>query len=334
MDRNVQGHRLNLATAGARPAAINKKASMPRSTEADITVVEEPPRLRVQVASDLHLEFIKRRFPGERVIKPLPDADLLVLAGDIDIGLGVFDAFGDWPVPILYVIGNHESYGRVYDEDRKTLRASCAGTNIVLLDQDMVTAGDLAARFPAWASSRAAALPDVRFIGCTLWTSYQYSACGKSHEAQTDVAERALNDHRLIRLTTGPFDVQAALACHEADCAWLRSELAEPCDGDTVVITHHAPSERSVHPRFQGDLLTGAFVTDLPDLLEQAQVWIHGHHHDSSDYVERGCRVVCNPSGYPLGLNSIRKAEEMHFENTRFDGRLVIELPSAKVVAR
>lgn len=145
-----------------------------------------------------------------------------------------------------------------------------------------------------------------------------------------ELAERALNDHRLIRLTTGPFDAQAALAFHEADCAWLRSELAKPFAGETVVITHHAPSERSVHPRFQGDPLTGAFVTDLPDLLEQAQVWIHGHHHNSSDYVERGCRVVCNPSGYPLGLNSIRYAEEMHFENAEFDGRLVIELPSVQ----
>ena len=99
-------------------------------------------------------------------------------------------------------------------------------------------------------------------------------------------------------------------------------------------MTHHAPSERSVHPRFQGDSLTDAFVTDPPDLLEQAQVWIHGHHHDSSDYVERGCRVVCNPSGYPMGLNSIRDAEEMHFENTNFDGHLMIELPTEKFAAR
>ncbi len=119
-----------------------------------LLVDHELRRLRVQVASDLHLEFIKRRFPSERVIKPLPDADLLVLAGDIDIGLGALDAFGDWPVPILYLMGNHESYGRVYDEDRQALRAACAGTNVVLLDQDVVTAGDLAARFPAWALLR------------------------------------------------------------------------------------------------------------------------------------------------------------------------------------
>ena len=142
-----------------------------------------------------------------------------------------------------------------------------------------------------------------------------------------DVAERCLNDHRLIRLSTGPFDAQAALACHESDSAWLRTELAKPFDGATFVITHHAPSERSVHPRFQGDPLTGAFVTDLPDLLAQAQVWVHGHHHDSSDFVELGCRVVCNPRGYAIGLSSIRIAEEMHFENTEFDGRLIVHLP-------
>lgn len=117
------------------------------------SVAATPPRLRVQVASDLHLEFIQRRFPNERVIKPLPDADLLVLAGDVTNGLGILDAFGDWPVPIFYVIGNHESYGRVYDQDRKTLRAACAGSNDVLLDQDVVTSSDLAVRFPAWASS-------------------------------------------------------------------------------------------------------------------------------------------------------------------------------------
>lgn len=285
------------------------------------------PRLRIQVASDLHLEFVQRRFPGHRTIKPHPDADLLVLAGDIHNGDGVLGAFDDWPVPILYVIGNHECYGRVYDEDRESLRGACTDSNIVLLDRDVVTTGDLAVRFPAWASSRSAALPATRFIGCTLWTGYRYAPSGVSHEAQMDVAGRSLNDHRLIRLSTGPFNAQAALAFHEADCAWLRDELARPTEDETVVITHHSPSDRSVHPRFQGDPLTGAFVTDLPDLLEQVQLWIHGHHHDSSDFVERGCRVVCNPCGYPMSLQSVQIAEELSFENHGFDRHLLIELP-------
>jgi hypothetical protein len=34
-------------------------------------------------------------------------------------------------------------------------------------------------------------------------------------------------------------------------------------------------------------------------------VWIHGHTHDSCDYVEEGTRVVCNPRGYgPFELNA------------------------------
>lgn len=285
------------------------------------------PRLRVQVASDLHLEFLQHRFPDHRTIEPHPDADLLVLAGDIHNGDSILDAFEDWPVPILYVIGNHECYGRIYDEDRESLRVACVDGNIVLLDQNVVTTGDLAARFPAWASSRDAALPATRFIGCTLWTGYRYAPSGMSHEAQMDVAGRSLNDHRLIRLSTGPFDVQAALACHEADYAWLRKELAKPTEGETVVITHHSPSDRSVHPRYQGDPLTGAFVTDLPDLLEQAQLWIHGHHHDSSDFVERGCRVICNPCGYPMVLQAVQIAEKLDFENTEFARNLLIEIP-------
>jgi predicted phosphodiesterase len=35
------------------------------------------------------------------------------------------------------------------------------------------------------------------------------------------------------------------------------------------------------------------------DLMEpRASVWIHGHTHESFDYVVNGTRVVCNPRGY------------------------------------
>lgn len=69
--------------------------------------------MRIQLASDLHLEPLTDRFPGERVVAPAPDADLLVLAGDIANGLDGVRLFADWPVPVLYVMGNHESLTRV-----------------------------------------------------------------------------------------------------------------------------------------------------------------------------------------------------------------------------
>ncbi|HHJ15617.1 MAG TPA: hypothetical protein ENJ80_02855 [Gammaproteobacteria bacterium] len=82
--------------------------------------------------------------------------------------------------------------------------------------------------------------------------------------------------------------------------------LAEPFDGQTVVVTHHAPSSQSVHPRYARDLLTRAFASNLEHLMagDRAAAWVHGHMHESFDYKVHGTRVVCNPRGYaPEALN-------------------------------
>jgi hypothetical protein len=48
-----------------------------------------------------------------------------------------------------------------------------------------------------------------------------------------------------------------------------------------------------------------------------ACLWVHGHTHDSFDYVVNGTRVVCNPRGYAqYGVN----------ENPRFDPGFVIDI--------
>lgn len=65
-------------------------------------------------------------------------------------------------------------------------------------------------------------------------------------------------------------------------------------------MTHHAPSPKSIHPRFAGSLLNACFVSDVEKLMDRDRValWVHGHTHDSFDYVVNGTRVVCNPRGY------------------------------------
>jgi hypothetical protein len=86
----------------------------------------------------------------------------------------------------------------------------------------------------------------------------------------------------------------------------LAAMLAEPFDGKTVVVTHHAPSSQSVHPRYARDLLTPAFASNLENLMDgdRAALWIHGHMHESFDYEVYGTRVICNPRGYaPNALN-------------------------------
>ena len=101
----------------------------------------------------------------------------------------------------------------------------------------------------------------------------------------------------------------------------------------TVVVTHHAPSRRSIAPQFAGDSLNAAFASDLTGLMGLPRVppvvtdeipapvtpalWVHGHMHNSSDYLERGTRIVCNPRGY------------FPYEpNPDFDPKLIIEVPT------
>ena len=70
--------------------------------------------MRIQLASDLHLEFLQREFPGERLISPAYGVDLLVLAGDIGNGTQAIELFNDWPVPVLVLAGNHESLTSIF----------------------------------------------------------------------------------------------------------------------------------------------------------------------------------------------------------------------------
>lgn len=270
--------------------------------------------MKLQLASDLHLEHLILRLPWERLIAPAADADLLVLAGDISNGLRAIRLFGDWPVPVLYVPGNHEFYGRDLPRLRVELAAAARGTSVVVLDNAVAAHAELSA-FEHWASTRQVELERVRFLGSTLWTDYLYR-CGLTRQQVIERCERAVADHNHIQVDHEFFSGQHALAIHEEARAWLETELDKPFDGKTVVITHHGPHPLSVHPRWLHPRtlpLNAAFVSDLTPLLGKADLWLHGHVHDSFDYTVGGCRVVANPRGYP-GRKDHRLCENELFQ--------------------
>ena len=62
-----------------------------------------------------------------------------------------------------------------------------------------------------------------------------------------------------------------------------------------------APSYQSVAPQFK-NTENGAFVSDLDDLIlsyPQIKYWCHGHVHSYFNYNIGGCKILCNPGGYP-----------------------------------
>ena len=115
------------------------------------------------------------------------------------------------------------------------------------------------------------------------------------------------------------FTPQHAAELFDANARWLARELAQPFAGPTVVVTHHAPSPHSIHPRFAGSPINAAFVSDAQALVEGsgARLWVHGHTHDSFDYRLHSTRVLCNPRGY---------AKDGQVENARFNPHLVVEV--------
>ncbi len=266
--------------------------------------------MHIQLASDLHLEHLSRDFPGETLIRPEPQADVLVLAGDIGHAAEGLKLFQNWPVPVIYVMGNHEAYGSRLPEVREHLRRAAEGTSVRVLEQESLE------------------IEGVRFLGTTLWTDYRYP-CNLTRAQAMAFADRRLADHRYIQMGEGtPFLPQHALAEHERSRAWLEQELAKPHRGKTVVVTHHAPHLQSVHPRWAGDPLTAAFVSDLTELLSQVDIWLHGHVHDNFDYRVGRCRVMANPRGYPLNRSTASDVSELTFENAGFVSAMLVSTDS------
>ena len=133
------------------------------------------------------------------------------------------------------------------------------------------------------------------------------------------LAEQRLIDNRAGRSraytlgqreSTRRFTTFESARRHEAERTFIENELANAADTGTtaVVITHHAPTPRSVAPRFHGDPCNAAFASDLEAVISQYQpaLWIHGHMHDPVDITIGRTRVLCNPAGYDAAANERR----------------------------
>lgn len=262
-----------------------------------------PSRVRLNILSDLHLGR------GDLAL-PETDADAVILAGDIARPGQAIAWARRFPRPVVYVPGNHEFYGSGLPATVASLRSLAAGSRIHVLDrQECVLCG-------------------LRFLGVTLWTDFMLEGDGAPRARAMAMAAERLRDFSRIDSAENPgtpFTPEESARVFRGQLDWLAQKLSEPSECPTVVVTHHAPSRRSVHPRFADAPLNAAFASDVERLMGGGRValWVHGHMHDSFDYVLRGTRVVCNPRGY-AGIE----------ENPAFDPRLVVEVDAAPLDPR
>jgi predicted phosphohydrolase len=186
-------------------------------------------------------------------------------------------------VPVIYICGNHEFYGEKLPALTKRLREAAEGTNVHVLENGVLTIGG------------------IHFFACTLWTDLALHGdlYGGVLEAAT-----AMNDYKRIR-TSGqnlrhlaPRDTRRL---HMASLEAMRQFLALHDPAHSVIVTHHAPSARSLPESRQLDPVSCAYASRLDGFIEEHQprLWIHGHIHHSSDYQIGRTRVLANPRGYP-----------------------------------
>ena len=237
--------------------------------------------MKLQIVSNLHLGLAP-------LVLPDTGAELVILAGDIHRPPQAMEWAKALGRPVLYVAGNHEYYG----------------SSIPATDQLLQTLGRDSLVSVLNCGERR--IGGVRFLGATLWTDFRIAGDGPQREVAMNQAVAFSRDFSRIAVDDVQqrvFTPQHCAELFERHLRWLEKRLAEPFDGETVVVTHFAPSPGSIAARFAGSPLNACFVSDLTSLVGDsgAALWIHGHTHDSFDYRLGRTRVLANPRGYVQG---------------------------------
>ena len=241
--------------------------------------------MNILITADLHLDLWAHagRDPFADILPVLSNLDALIIAGDL-----ANDPQRSWPRALarlvrlvapdrIWVIpGNHDYYGATLDDGVLARIASDAGANL--------------------AQKRALTFGTCRLLCCTLWTDF---ALLGDPEVAMDRAAMAMPDYSRIRREDGDLIMpEDTAALHRDHFDWLSHEIARPWQGQTIVITHHAPSAAVAGPISS---LSPAFASDLDGWIEaqRPDYWFFGHTHRPLSARIHGAPIVNVSLGYP-----------------------------------
>ncbi|RDD72585.1 metallophosphoesterase [Paracoccus versutus] len=241
--------------------------------------------MNILVTADLHLDLWARagRDPFAGILPVLRDLDALIIAGDL-----ANDPQRNWswalsriarlvsPARIWVIPGNHDYYGATLD--------------------DILLAGIATEAGASLAQKRVLTFGSCRILCCTLWTDFALLGDPK---VAMDRAAMAMPDYDRIRREDGdPITPGDTAAIHRDHLDWLSHEIAKPWAGQTVIVTHHAPSAAVSGP-ISG--ISPAFASDLDGWIEaqRPDYWFFGHTHRPLAARIRGAPIVNVSLGYP-----------------------------------
>jgi len=248
---------------------------------------------RLQYASDLHLEFHDRKnqgnIPCEMFLKPV--AGYLALCGDIGFPeRPALQTFLSWCSrnfkEVYWLPGNHEFYNgglpkkSTVSQKLDLCERLCDGFKNVHFMHRKVR------QVPGW---------NLRIAGCTMWTELP-----PEHDTK---AILGMNDVRQIYISEGenamPEDMRE---WHTKDKEWLTNEIekAGKAQEDLIVLTHHLPSYKLIHPKYEGHPLNFCFAVNLEKMMvSPVRGWLCGHSHTACEVEINGVKCGLNPFGYP-----------------------------------
>jgi predicted phosphohydrolase len=240
--------------------------------------------MRVNLVSDLHLEFGQQTLLG---------GEVLILAGDIceyrelknnEMVELFFTTQCSKYDRVFMVMGNHEHYHHKFHKTYDDLKAILP-TSVILLENEMVEYNG------------------VVFLGATLWTDLN-----KGDPVTAFTLKGFMNDYKVVQNYYPERGLYYKLTpewtaeTHEKTKQYFKIVLDQNKDKPVVVVTHHAPSFASVNEKFKHETTTnGGYASELSEFIldnPQIKVWCHGHMHDPVDYMIGDTRIVANPRGY------------------------------------
>lgn len=240
--------------------------------------------MKIQIVSDLHLEFPKNRewIKNNPIV---PVGDILLIAGDTvcdkyeNAAADFYNRISeDFPF-IISTMGNHEFYNGMIDYAYPSYSKLINKNHLHLNNRSFI-------------------YKEVKFIVSVLWSFVP--------DYRIADVESGLNDYHYIRRSVNSENSRKLRVAdtnrfHQISVDFITHELNVPFSGKIVLLTHHLPSFNCIPDKFKGSSITNAFTSNLHEIMEnnpKIALWACGHSHENDQIRINETIIARNPLGY------------------------------------